>query len=36
VELCDRVFENCIVEKRLAPGLERWREKASKRIEGGM
>jgi hypothetical protein len=36
VELCDQVFANCLVEKRLAPGLERWREKASKRTQGGM
>jgi hypothetical protein len=36
VELCDQVFANCLVEKRLAPGLERWREKASKRIQEGM
>jgi hypothetical protein len=35
VELCDRVFANCVVEKRLAPGLERWREKARGKIEGG-
>jgi hypothetical protein len=35
VELCDRVFANCVVEKRLAPGLERWREKALAKIEGG-
>lgn len=35
VEVCDAVLEFCVVDKRLVPGVERWREKAVKRMEGG-
>lgn len=35
VRLCDRVLETCTVDKRLVPGLERSRERAKGRIEGG-
>ena len=35
VRLCDRVLETCTVDKRLVPGLERSRERAWERIEGG-
>ena len=35
VKLCDRVLETCVVDKRLVPGLERSRERARGRIEGG-
>ena len=35
VRLCDAVLETCTVDKRLVPGLERSRERARARIEGG-
>jgi len=35
VRLCDRVLETCTVDKRLVPGLERSRERARGRVEGG-
>lgn len=35
VRLCDRVLETCVVDKRLVPGLERSRERARGRVEGG-
>ena len=35
VKLCDRVLETCVVDKRVVPGLERSRERARGRIEGG-
>ena len=35
VKLCDAVLETCTVDKRLVPGLERSRERARARIEGG-
>jgi hypothetical protein len=35
VKLCDRVLETCTVDKRLVPGLERSRDRAKGRIEGG-
>ncbi|KAM0711580.1 hypothetical protein Q7P35_000946 [Cladosporium inversicolor] len=35
VRLCDRVLETCTVDKRLVPGLERSRERAKGRFEGG-
>lgn len=34
-ELCDRVLETCDLDKRMVPGLERSRERARARIEGG-
>ena len=35
VQLCDAVLETCTVDKRLVPGLERSRERARVRTEGG-
>ena len=35
VKLCDRILETCVVDKRVVPGLERSRERARGRIEGG-
>jgi hypothetical protein len=35
VKLCDQVLETCTVDKRMVPGLERSRERAMARIEGG-
>ena len=35
VRLCDRVLKTCTVDKRLVPGLERSRERARGRVEGG-
>lgn len=33
--VCERVLGRCEVEKRLRPGVERWRERAVKKLEGG-